>query len=372
MGFTDNPIFELTTKFRIKTAVTDYDAIARYASDGQALDNPRGARLDSDFAQLQTAIARAQDDEDVDRPLGQFIDTYIARLKLTSQRAQDVAYSVNAEIEHDYAADVDDLSLFEFDQDSEFTGPDVLFPGGYTQLVERLKIGLDIRTRQVVRNVVRDRSGVKIITNGDTLSADFAVITLPLGVLKQSSVAFIPKLPASKTGAITRLGMGVLNKCYLRFPKAFWHPRAHLLGYVNAARQWSAWLNIYRYTGQPVLVGFNAGSFAEQLETLSDDAITASAMKVLRRIYGATIPDPNGVRITRWKSDAFTRGSYSYIPTGASGEDYDALAASVDGRLFFAGEATSRTYPGTVHGAWLSGRRAAREIAARREISFLK
>lgn len=167
--------------------------------------------------------------------------------------------------------------------------------------------------------------------------------------------------------------MSVLNKCYLRFPNAFWHPRAHLLGYVNAARgQWSEWLNIYRYTGQPVLVGFNAGNFGEQLETLSDEAITDSAMKVLRTIYGATIPDPTGVRITRWKSDPFTRGSYSHIPPGASGKDYDALAASVDGRLFFAGEATSRIYPGTVHGAWLAGRKAAREITARRESSFFK
>jgi monoamine oxidase len=366
-GIYRNPIFELTTKFRIKTAATDYDSIARYGSDGQALGDAREARLDRDFAQLQAAIARARDDEDVDPSLGRFIDAYTARLKLTSQRAQDFAYSVNTEIEHDYAADVDSLSLFEFNQEGEFSGPDVLFPGGYTQLVERLKVGLDIRTGEVVRSVVRDRSGVRIHTNGGAFVADFAVITLPLGVLKQGRVAFIPPLPASKTGAIARLGMSVLNKCYLRFPNAFWHSRAHLLGFVNSARgQWCAWLNIYRYTGQPVLVGFNAGSFGEQLETLSDQAITASAMKVLRTIYGAKIPDPTGVRITRWKSDAFTGGSYSHIPPGASGKDYDALAASVDGRLFFAGEATSRIYPATVHGAWLSGRKAAKEIATRR------
>lgn len=365
-GIHRNPIFDLATKFRIQTAATDYDSIARYASDGQVLDDARAARLERDFTQLQTAIERAQNDEDVDRPLGQVIDAYSARLKLTSQRAQDLAYSVNAEIEQDYAADVHELSLFEFGQDSEFGGPDVLFPGGYGQLVERLKSGLDIRTRQVVRSVQRDRGGVRILTDGSALTADFAVITLPLGVLKQGSVTFIPELPPSKTGAIARLGMGVLNKCYLRFPRAFWHPRAHVLGYVNAARgEWCAWLNLYRYTGQPVLVGFNAGGFGEQLETLSDQATIASAMKVLRTIYGATIPDPTGVRITRWKSDAFARGSYSHVPPGASSKDYDALAASVDGRLFFAGEATSRTYPATVHGAWLSGRKAAKEIAAR-------
>jgi monoamine oxidase len=86
-------------------------------------------------------------------------------------------------------------------------------------------------------------------------------------------------------------------------------------------------------------------------------------MSVLRKIYGASIPEPNGVRITRWKSDPFTFGSYSHLPPAAGARDYDLLQASVDGRLFFAGEATSREYAATVHGAWLSGRKAAKEIA---------
>lgn len=39
------------------------------------------------------------------------------------------------------------------------------------------------------------------------------------------------------------------------------------------------------------------------------------------------------------------------------------LARAVDGRIFCAGEATERDYFATVHGAYLSGLRAAEEIA---------
>lgn len=43
------------------------------------------------------------------------------------------------------------------------------------------------------------------------------------------------------------------------------------------------------------------------------------------------------VIITRWYTEEFSRGAYSYLPPGASGEDYDELAAPVAARLFFAG-----------------------------------
>jgi polyamine oxidase len=68
--------------------------------------------------------------------------------------------------------------------------------------------------------------------------------------------------------------------------------------------------------------------------------------------------------ITRWRQDPFAFGSYSYLPPGASPADRAALGASVDGRLFFAGEATSLSYPATVHGALLSGRSTAADIDA--------
>ncbi len=58
-------------------------------------------------------------------------------------------------------------------------------------------------------------------------------------------------------------------------------------------------------------------------------------------------------------SDPLSVGSYSFIPVGASAADMDALAQPVSEHLTLAGEHTVAAYFGTVHGAYVSGLRAA-------------
>lgn len=76
----------------------------------------------------------------------------------------------------------------------------------------------------------------------------------------------------------------------------------------------------------------------------------------------ANVPDPIGSLVTRWRADPFAQGSYSFLAKGSEPRDRDVLAAPDNGRLFFAGEATDPDFPATVHGAVLSGQRAAEEI----------
>jgi monoamine oxidase len=61
---------------------------------------------------------------------------------------------------------------------------------------------------------------------------------------------------------------------------------------------------------------------------------------------------------TAWLQDPWSRGSYSYALPGHA-EDRAVLAAAVDNRLFFAGEATSPNFFSTAHGAYLTGLTAA-------------
>jgi hypothetical protein len=113
-------------------------------------------------------------------------------------------------------------------------------------------------------------------------------------------------------------------------------------------------------------VALMAGKAAFRAEEESDESLVDEMMLLLSRIYQKTpLPPPVQVIISRWGGDPFARGSYSFIGRTATGEDYDLLGESVESLLYFAGEATCRTHPATVHGAYISGLRAAAEVLER-------
>ncbi|CAN0443847.1 unnamed protein product, partial [Ectocarpus sp. 12 AP-2014] len=94
---------------------------------------------------------------------------------------------------------------------------------------------------------------------------------------------------------------------------------------------------------------------------------------------GEDLPEPVSVFVTSWGQEPFQRGSYSFFPLGARDGDVHTAgrgaafgppggAAEGGGggggeRVFFAGEATIPGLEATMHGAYLSGVRAAEDVA---------
>ncbi|WNC13648.1 FAD-dependent oxidoreductase [Brevibacillus brevis] len=221
---------------------------------------------------------------------------------------------------------------------------------------------LDIRQNQIVHGVSHDDNGVRIATYSDVFNAKYAVITLPLGVLKSGSVAFSPELPLRKQEAIDRLDTGLMNKLYLHFPHVFWEQDADTIRLESPSGDAQEYVNLHKFTGQPVLLASFTAQAAAELEKWSDEQITEHAMAALVRQYGDSIPHPTASKSTRWASDPFARGSYSYHSAVTSGEDMRILGESVNNRLFFAGEATNPDNCASVHGAYLTGLREAQKI----------
>ncbi len=193
---------------------------------------------------------------------------------------------VVTEIEHEYAADAGDLSPEAIEEGGGGAGGDVVFPGGYAQILPELQTGYDIALGVTVSAIEHGGRGVAVTTDSGSLDADAAVVTVPLGVLKAGAIRFTPPLPATKLGAIDRLGMGLLDKVYLRFDEVFWDADADFVGYAGPERgRFASWVNIAKYTGAPILMAFNAASVAEEIELLTDDAVVAEAMAALRAMY---------------------------------------------------------------------------------------
>lgn len=366
-GIDGNPLMELVQQFNLKTRTTDYENHWLYNTKGKLVkdgdQDELEDQLDDVLEELDQLRADMDEGDEADLSLEDALEVVLAHWKLSAPQRQRLNYAIAAEIEHEYAADCRELSCYYWDEGEVFEGDDCYLPEGYDQLLQRLATGLDIRLNCVVQQVAYSASGVQVMCDQETVTGDRAIITLPLGVLKSGAVTFAPALPAAKQKAIQRLGMGSLNKLVLRFPRVFWEQEAEILGYVPPAKgEWVEFYNLYPITQQPILVGFNAGRYSRKLEQQSDEETIAAAMQVLRTLYGKAVPAPAAALITRWNTDPFAQGAYSFIAQNASPEDYDALAQPMGDRLFFAGEATSRQYAATVHGALLSGWREADRI----------
>ncbi|MGD9591086.1 MAG: FAD-dependent oxidoreductase [Candidatus Berkiella sp.] len=252
------------------------------------------------------------------------------------------------------------------DDELELSGYYPFVVGGYQAIIDLLAKDLHIELNAQVSAIDYHQDKVIIKTQDKTYEADAIIITVPLGVLKRQHIQFMPPLPLAKTQAIDKLDMGVLNRIALKFETVFWPKEAHILAWLAKEYRTISWFNnYYCYTQQPILVGAVAGELAAKIELLEDAAVVDKAMETLRHLYGKNIADPTSYIIMRWGQDPYTYGSYSYIPVGASGKDYDTLAQCVDNKLYFAGEATIKEYPGTVHGAYFSGVREADKLIKR-------
>jgi monoamine oxidase len=362
-GIDGNPITALAAKANAKTVVTDLDSTTDYSADGSELSDSQAKALAHWRKAAADALTSFQDKEDQDASVRSVVEDAVDWSTLSDEDKALLNWDLN-DYEHEYSGRVEQMSGLYFDDDAKIKGADVLFPQGYHQITDLLAAGLSVKTGQVVKHIDWNSAGVTVATDKGTFQADHVVVTLPLGVLQSGAVAFGPGLPADKATAISKLGMGVLNKCYLRFPKTFWADTDWLehVPDLDHYGQWAQWINVARPTGQPVLLGFNAADFGRTIEGWTDAQIVDSAMNTLRTIYGSDIPAPIDHQITRWATDPYALGSYSFNKLGATPAMRDQLAAAVSGRVHFAGEATDKMNFATVHGAYTSGIRAAKEI----------
>jgi len=210
---------------------------------------------------------------------------------------------------------------------------------------------------------VVDHSGADIAVSGPAgvLHCDAVVVTAPTAVLAFEQLRFIPALP-DRLDAAANLPLGTANKMFLRADPASDLPDA---GFLFGARDRAATGSYHvRPLGRPLIEAYFGGAFACELERAGADAMASVAIdEICANLGGAWRSKLRPIAASAWVGDPYAGGSYSAARPGHA-DKRAILAAPHEGRIFFAGEATSPQFFSTVHGAFESGLRAARQILA--------
>ena len=352
-----NPISELARRAGGRTFVTDDDSFQVFRADGSPV--PRG-EVEQGWGRLERLFGRIDARFEPDLPLARAVQ----RVQPGARDDALLQWMLSAYTEFDTGGPLERLSAYYFDEDSAFDGADVVLTNGYDLVLKPLARGLDIRLgNRVTRIEYEEGDGASVYAGKARYDASFVICTLPLGVLKAGAVTFDPPLPRDHRNRISRLGMGNVTKLAMRFDAPYWPVDTQYFGLMTKERgRWNYFLNYRTFSDANILLGLSVGAYAGKVERLTDAAMLADGMKAVRRMFGSQVPAPNAHRLTRWSRDPFSLGAYSYSRVGATPADFDDLARPVAGTLLLAGEHTLFKYHATMHGAYLSGLRAARQV----------
>ena len=215
------------------------------------------------------------------------------------------------------------------------------------------------------QRVVMTRDGVAVETPRGTIAGRTVLLTISTDMLASGRIVFEPELPAWKITAAEEVPLGVNNKIAILLDSASAAlPDPQYLTVMTRAHDTPVALNVRPY-GYDYVFGNTAGRFAESLERAGPDASVEFLVEHLKAVFGNRIAEclTDRVIVTAWRGDPWTLGGYS-APRPGQAHQREVLARPIDGRLFFAGEATTLDAFATCHGACLTGRRAMGEIAA--------
>jgi monoamine oxidase len=255
-------------------------------------------------------------------------------------------------------AELDRVSILDLDT-YEDTGINWRVRRGYGALMSAYGAPCPLAFNCEVKLIDHSAKRVRIETSQGTLSAAKVIVTVPTNLIADGAIRFHPALPA-KVDAARGLPLGLADKVMLALDEPGALPKdGNLRGATMRTAMGSYHLRPF---GQACIEGYFGGRFARQLEDAGNGALAAQAIDEIAALLGNDFRGKlKPLAQSRWAHDPFARGSYSHALPGHAGKRA-VLAAPVDGRLFFAGEATSPNFFSTAHGARDSGERAAREV----------
>jgi monoamine oxidase len=383
-GIIGNPLYSLANENAIITKQTYYNPSYIFDIDGSFITENEWNTIEPYLNQLSDIALQNQE-----LSLQGILEIIAPQLDLSERLIRLFYGAVRSEIEIPYAIDAADISARALLIDDSFAGTDVIFPNGMHQLTDVLAQDIEIIYNTFVTkidysntdkiyvytknythvpsdracNACHNNSNAVNLSQDKIFEVDIIVIALPLEMLKNENIIFFPKLSNDKIVALQSLQMGTMNKIFLKFPETFWQEDAYFLELLK-----SNYSNVIEFfspspTGEEnILVAVLSGFHAKTIELMSEDDVRELVMNDLKKMFGNDIPQPIAIYRTSWHTNALSLGCYPHLIPGANLSVCDTIARQIDNRMFFAGDATSKKYMATAHGAYISGITAAQKI----------
>ncbi|MBT5432961.1 MAG: FAD-dependent oxidoreductase [Rhodospirillaceae bacterium] len=235
---------------------------------------------------------------------------------------------------------------------------------GYGALVAAWAADVPVTLNAPVKRIRLTAGGVEVVTSQGTIKGRTALVTVSSNVLSSGRIIFEPGLPDWKSNAARKLPLGVHNRIGVMLddnPLAGSDRENATVMLEDDEVPLALEVGPYGYS---YVVGVTGGRFGSWLERAGQQASVEYLVERMKAVWGNDIAKhvTDRVIVTAWEGDPWTLGSYSAATPGNAHQRAE-LARPIDGRIFFAGEATSSEFFSTCHGAYLTGIRAANEIA---------
>lgn len=344
-----NPLMSITTPqdLALDRQPAQY-AAARYFEDDHWLPDDTyktvGAHWDTQFATMQRAMAvdKAQsvyDAVDNESRWAPYFRMFFA---------QDITHDIDQ-------ACLEDTLAFES------VGEDIAVASGLGSLLARFAADVPVQLNSAVTRIDSTAAGVRLHTSRGEIRTRKVILTVSTGVLATRQIKFEPELPDWKYQAVENLPLGSCTRVALQFDSPSLQELPTEFTVTADGDEPLHFRN--RPCGHDYIEVAAGGRIGAWLEKLGERRTIDFILTKLRHVAGnQAVPEPMRRIVSAWDGDAWIKGSYSCARPGAH-HRREMLRAPLDDRVFFAGEATSSKYFASVHGAYLSGRDAARASA---------
>ncbi|XP_044267194.1 spermine oxidase-like isoform X1 [Tribolium madens] len=367
-------------------------------SDGRAIDQPVAVLAFQTFKQIENEAASLFSMGGA-KQHGSLLNFLSLRIQQELQNFPDeqkydvarIMYGMTNAVRTKCGEDLSQVSADNYGSFIQIPGGQIRIPLGFIGVLSPLMRELPenaLRLNKPVGNIrwgavqARNKGGPRAVVqccDGQEFPADYVILTVSLGVLKEhADKMFCPALPSSKMDAINNIGYGNVDKIFLDYDRPFW---VWCEGGINFAwspdelanrTDWTKGLSAIEevHGSKHVLCAYISGPEAAIMEHASDEEVAEGITRILRQFTGdASLPYPSTVLRSKWATDPFFCGSYSYMGLNSHVGHQCDLSCPVPGTcepippiLLFAGEATCAGHHSTVHGARLSGIREAERV----------